>query len=89
MPAATADFYGVRNLGVNYGLVFTAFGIAGVVGPLLGAGINDLLKSYFWAYQFSAMLLVIGAVLAMFAKPPEAQAVPAPAPAQPAAPAAS
>jgi OFA family oxalate/formate antiporter-like MFS transporter len=89
MPAATADFYGVRNLGVNYGLVFTAFGIAGVVGPLLGAGINDLLKSYFWAYQFSAMMLVIGAVLAMFAKPPEAQAVPAPAPAQPAAPAAS
>jgi OFA family oxalate/formate antiporter-like MFS transporter len=25
MPAATADFYGLKNLGVNYGLVFTSF----------------------------------------------------------------
>ena len=77
MPAATADFYGVRNLGVNYGLVFTAFGVAGVVGPLLGAGINDHFKSYFYAYQISAGMLVLGAVLAMLTKPPGTQARPA------------
>jgi OFA family oxalate/formate antiporter-like MFS transporter len=70
MPAATADFYGVRNLGVNYGLVFTAFGVAGVVGPLLGAHINDQFKSYFLAYVISAGMLVLGAVLAMLTKPP-------------------
>ena len=70
MPTATADFYGVRNLGVNYGLVFTAFGVAGVVGPLLGAGINDHFKSYFYAYQISAGMLVLGAVLAALTKPP-------------------
>jgi OFA family oxalate/formate antiporter-like MFS transporter len=81
MPAATADFYGVRNLGVNYGLVFTAFGVAGVVGPLLGAHINDQFKSYFWAYQISAGMLVLGAVLAMLTKPPVTQ--PAPATPQP------
>jgi OFA family oxalate/formate antiporter-like MFS transporter len=77
MPAATADFYGIRNLGVNYGLVFTAFGIAGVVGPLLGAAINDHYKSYFYAYQISAVMLVMGAVLAIFTKPPGARATPA------------
>ena len=60
MPAATADFYGIRNLGVNYGLVFTAFGVAGVVGPMLGAGINDHFKSYLHAYQISAGMLVAG-----------------------------
>ncbi len=27
MPSASAEFYGVRNLGVNYGLLFTAFGV--------------------------------------------------------------
>ncbi|MGD0813884.1 MAG: OFA family MFS transporter [Verrucomicrobiota bacterium] len=70
MPAATADFYGVRNLGVNYGLVFTAFGVAGVVGPLLGAHINDQFKSYLHAYQISAAMLVLGAVVAMLTKPP-------------------
>jgi OFA family oxalate/formate antiporter-like MFS transporter len=70
MPATTADFYGLRNLGVNYGLVFTAFGVAGVVGPLLGAGINDHFKSYLHAYQISAGMLVLGALLAMWTKPP-------------------
>jgi OFA family oxalate/formate antiporter-like MFS transporter len=74
MPAATADFYGIRNLGVNYGLVFTGFGIAGVVGPLLGAGINDHYKSYFYAYQISAAMLGVGAVLAAFTKPPGSRA---------------
>ena len=77
MPATTADFYGIRNLGVNYGLVFTAFGVAGVVGPMLGAGINDHFKSYFWAYIISAVLLVVGAILACFTKPPATRAVPA------------
>ena len=43
-PAATADFYGVRNLGVNYGLVFTAFGVAGVIGPMLGGRIRDAVR---------------------------------------------
>ena len=32
-PAATADYFGNRNVGTNYGWVFTAYGIAGIVGP--------------------------------------------------------
>jgi OFA family oxalate/formate antiporter-like MFS transporter len=78
MPAATADFYGIRNLGVNYGLVFTAFGVAGVVGPLLGAHIRDNFGSYIYAYLISAGMLVLGALLAMWTKPPAARARPVP-----------
>jgi OFA family oxalate/formate antiporter-like MFS transporter len=74
MPAATADFYGIRNLGVNYGLVFTAFGVAGVVGPLLGAQIRDHFGSYLRAFQISAGMLVLGALLAIWTKPPGAPA---------------
>ncbi len=77
MPAATADFYGIRNLGVNYGLVFTAFGVAGVVGPLLGAQIRDRFGSYLHAFQISAAMLVLGALLATLTKPPGTQAKPA------------
>jgi OFA family oxalate/formate antiporter-like MFS transporter len=77
MPAATADFYGVRNLGVNYGLVFTAFGVAGVVGPLLGAEINDHFKSYDYAYLISAAMLALGALLATLTQPPGVRAMPA------------
>ena len=71
MPAATADFYGVRNLGVNYGMVFTAFGAAGVLGSLLGGRVSDLLGSYNAAYTVSGVMLVIGAALAMVTRAPK------------------
>jgi OFA family oxalate/formate antiporter-like MFS transporter len=69
MPAATADFYGVRNLGVNYGLVFTAFGVAAVVGPVLAGRIRDVGGSYEMSYTISAAMLIVAAVLAYLAKP--------------------
>ncbi len=67
MPAATADRYGVKHLGVNYGFVFTAFGVAGVCGPLLGGKLRDLTGSYATAYTISAVMLLGGAVLALTA----------------------
>ena len=33
----TADLYGTRHLGVNYGLMFSAYGAGGLVGPYLAA----------------------------------------------------
>jgi len=36
-PAVTADFYGTRHLGVNYGWMFTAYGAGGLLGPFLAA----------------------------------------------------
>ncbi|HSW46445.1 MAG TPA: OFA family MFS transporter [Phycisphaerae bacterium] len=36
-PAMTADFYGTKHIGVNYGWVFTAFGAGGIFGPFLAA----------------------------------------------------
>lgn len=71
MPSAIADFYGVRNLGVNYGLLFTAFGLAGVFGPMLGANIHDHYQSYTYSYLISAVMLLIGAVLALTVRQPQ------------------
>ncbi|MFX1285108.1 MAG: OFA family MFS transporter [Promethearchaeota archaeon] len=39
-PSATDDYFGTKNLGRNYGLVFTAYGVAGALGPFI-AGILD------------------------------------------------
>ena len=36
-PAVTADLYGTRHLGVNYGWMFSAYGAGGLVGPFLAA----------------------------------------------------
>jgi OFA family oxalate/formate antiporter-like MFS transporter len=69
-PAATADFYGVKNLGVNYGLVFTAFGVAGVLGSLLGGRIADWFGSYAKAYIVLAILLLVACALALATRAP-------------------
>jgi MFS transporter, OFA family, oxalate/formate antiporter len=78
MPAATADFYGMKNLGVNYGIVFTGFGVAGVFGPLLGGKIRDLTGSYSTSYTISAIMLLVGTALAFTTRAPAAEPAVAP-----------
>lgn len=70
-PATTADFFGVKNLGVNYGLVFTGWGVAAIVGPILGGMVVDRTGSYTSSYITAGILLVIGAVLVKIVKAPE------------------
>jgi OFA family oxalate/formate antiporter-like MFS transporter len=70
MPAATADFYGVKNLGVNYGLLFTAFGVAGSLGSVLGGRVRDLFGSYAIAYWACAAMLLVAAGLALLIRAP-------------------
>ena len=73
-PAATADFYGVRNLGVNYGSLFTAFGVAGVTGSVLGGRVRDVFGSYAYAFTICGIMLLVGAALAFTVKAPRLQA---------------
>jgi MFS transporter, OFA family, oxalate/formate antiporter len=57
-PTITADQFGLKNLGVNYGLVFTGWGVAGVTGPILAAWVVDATGSYATAYSISACMLI-------------------------------
>lgn len=58
-PVMTADSFGVRHLGKNYGLMFTGWGIGGVFGPLMAGTIFDRTGSYQWAYVISMALLAL------------------------------
>ena len=80
MPAAIADFYGMKNLGVNYGLLFTAFGVAGVLGPVTGGWIADKYGTFATAYTASAVMLLLGAALGLLARPPKVATEPEAAP---------
>ncbi len=64
-PSITADYFGVKNLGLNYGLVFTAWGAGGVFGPLLGGLVRDLTGTYNIGYIVSAILSLVGAILCL------------------------
>jgi len=40
-PAITADYFGNKNLGTNYGWIFSAYGIAGIAGPFIAGYFKD------------------------------------------------
>ena len=69
----TADFFGARNVGANYGLVFLAFGVAGIVGPKLGGRVYDQFDSYTWAFDIAAILLVISLITISTLRAPESR----------------
>lgn len=61
-PVLTSTCFGVRHLGGNYGLVFTAFG-AGSLAPMLGAWFYDATGSYGPAFVMAGVLAGLGLVL--------------------------
>ncbi len=69
-PLLTAEYFGTRHLGANYGLMFTAYGTGGVAGPMLAGSVWDLLGSYRWAFLPAAAACVVAMVLALVVRPP-------------------
>lgn len=72
-PSTTAGYFGTKNMGVNYGLVFTAWGVGGVFGSMTAGTIVDSTGSYAIAYGVAAALCLLAAGLTFATKPPAAQ----------------
>ena len=70
-PSTTATLYGVKNLGVNYGLIFTSWGAGGVFGGLIGGMVRDATGSYTAAFLAASALCFISILLALLIKTPE------------------
>jgi MFS transporter, OFA family, oxalate/formate antiporter len=64
-PATAADLWGTRHLGVNYGILFLAWGVGGVFGPLLAGAVADATGTYASAYNIAAGMLALAVLLAM------------------------
>ncbi len=64
-PSATADLFGAKNLGANYGWVFTAYGVAGVVGIAAGNAAKTMTGSYAAAFIVAGCLCLLSAALAI------------------------
>jgi OFA family oxalate/formate antiporter-like MFS transporter len=62
--STTADFFGTKNLGLNYGVLFTAWGAAGIIGPAVAARVFDTFGDYRYAF-FAASALSVIAFLAL------------------------
>ncbi|MBQ0105546.1 MAG: OFA family MFS transporter [Armatimonadetes bacterium] len=62
-PALCADYFGVKNVTLNFGILFTAFAISGVFAPIVGAKFDNLTGFY-----VSAIIAVVGFVFALIMK---------------------
>jgi len=67
-PAATADFFGNKIVGVNYPWVFLAYGVGGVIGPILGGAMGDA-KIWIWAFIPAGIACLIAAGVTLLLKP--------------------
>ena len=66
-PSATADYFGTKNLGMNYGLIFTAYGVAGILGPVAGGVLFDVTQQYLMPFVFAGLLCFLAAGCAVVA----------------------
>jgi OFA family oxalate/formate antiporter-like MFS transporter len=69
--STSADFFGTKHLGLNYGLLFTAYGVAGLLGPQIAGFIFDRSNSYEDAFFIAAGLSVVALISISMARPPE------------------
>src|SRR6266581_1873147 len=69
--STTSDFWGTKNAGINYGLLFTAWGVAGIIGPRIGGVLFDKYKDYQAAFTWAAGLAAVALLCELAAKRPQ------------------
>ena len=72
MPSYNAQYFGTRYMGLNYALVLSAWGFAGLIGPTLLARMKDLTGSYVAILPTIAVLLSVSAILPFLTRKPAA-----------------
>ncbi|MCF7975980.1 MAG: OFA family MFS transporter [Phycisphaerae bacterium] len=70
-PSITKDFYGLKHFGMNYGWVFTAWGVGGFVLAFIAGKMYDVYKTFAIAYYSASILLVLAAIMVFFVKTPK------------------
>jgi OFA family oxalate/formate antiporter-like MFS transporter len=74
MPAFAADYFGSANVGSIYGLMLTAWGFAGLLGPMLIAYMRETTGHYAAALDAIAGIMLVSAVIPFLIRPPRAPA---------------
>ena len=68
--STSADFYGTKNVGFNYGLLLLAWGVASILGPFLGGRVFVMTGEYRWAFYIAAAVSVVALGVLAAAKSP-------------------
>jgi len=68
-PSLSAEFYGLKNYGTNYGVLYTSWGIGGAIGAAVVGYSMTQGGGYDLAYTISAAMMAVCVVLSIITKP--------------------
>ena len=68
MPAYLSDLFGTKQLSAIHGRILTAWGLAGIAGPLLLSVIYERTHSYRYTLYFFSACFVVSLLLAVVLK---------------------
>lgn len=74
-PSIIADFYGLKNYGANYGVLYTAWGVSGFIGPVVAAFAVDTTGTYTLAYTVCSVMIAVAVVLSVITKKVDPEAL--------------
>jgi nitrate/nitrite transporter NarK len=78
-PSFTKDLWGLKSFGVNYGVIFTAWGVGGFVFSRVQQTLVAGSKSYTSSFIAAGVLLIVAAAMTFLIKPPQPKLAAAPA----------
>jgi MFS family permease len=70
MPSFTADYFGTKYMGVNYGWILLAWGVGGIVGPIFVSVVKDRTGSFSGALPVIAVILLGAMILPLVTRKP-------------------
>jgi MFS transporter, OFA family, oxalate/formate antiporter len=74
-PSISKNYYGLKNFGVNYGLLFTAWGVGGFLLTMLAGWLRVHYGAFTYAYYTAAGFLILSAIIICAIKPPHATTI--------------
>ena len=74
MPAFAADYFGTEHVGAIYGLMLTAWSVAGALGPTVIAALRQSAGRYDEALYLTAGLMLASTIIPLIVRPPAVSA---------------
>lgn len=67
-PLLTLENFGPKNLGANYGAIFSAYGVGGILGPVMAGKVWDKMGTFNTAFIIAGIACIVAAALALTLK---------------------
>jgi OFA family oxalate/formate antiporter-like MFS transporter len=64
-PLLTLENFGPKNIGANYGAIFSAYGVGGILGPVMAGKVWDTMGTFQWAFIVAGIACIVAALLTL------------------------